>query len=308
MLKYTVKRILLMIPVIIGITFLVHFILMVSPGDPAVMIVGPEASMEDIQAKRVEMGLDQPQLVQYLRYMWNALHGDFGTSWFQSFDVMTEFSHRLPYTLRLGFISIIWAIVLGIPLGVISAVRHNGPVDYTLTVLSLLLVSAPAFWLGMMYQVFFSLNLRWLPASGAATWRHYVLPALSLGGGVFATNCRTTRTWLLDILRSDFVRTARAKGNTEATVVFKHALRNSLLPVITQIGVNFSIIMGGSVITETVYAFPGIGSYVINAVKAKDVPIVMGSILVVAVIVGLTNLVVDLLYAVVDPRVQYGGK
>ncbi len=304
MLKYTFRRILLMIPVIIGITFLVHFILMISPGDPAQMILGQDATLEDIEMKRHELGLDQPQVVQYLKYMWNALHGDFGTSWFQSFNVMTEFSHRLPYTLRLGFLAIIWAVALGIPLGVISAVRHNTMVDYVLTVLSLLLMSAPAFWLGMMYQVFFSLNLRLLPASGASTWRHYVLPALSLGGAVFATNCRTTRTWLLDTLRSDFVRTARAKGNKEVVVVFKHALRNSLLPVITQIGVNFSIIMGGSVITETVYAFPGIGSYLINAVKAKDVPIVMGSILVVAVIVGLTNLVVDLLYAVVDPRVQ----
>ena len=174
--------------------------------------------------------------------------------------------------------------------------------------LALFLSSAPAFWLGMMYQMFFALRLGWLPASGAGSFLHYILPALSLGGSVMASNARTTRTWLIDTLRSDFVRTARAKGNKESTVIFRHALRNSLLPVITQIGTSFAIIMGGSVITETVYAFPGIGSYLINAVKSKDIPIVMACILVVALIVGITNLVVDLLYAVVDPRVQIGGK
>lgn len=308
MLRYTLRRLLLMVPVILGITFLVHFVLSISPGDPAQMVLGPDATLETIAAKQKELGLDQPQIIQYFRYMAGVLQGNFGTSWFQGFDVMKEFSHRLPYTLTLGIVAILWAVMLGIPLGVIAAVRHNTAVDYGVTVLSLLLSSAPAFWLGMMYQLFFSLELGWLPASGAGSWRHYILPALSLGAGVFAGNSRTTRTWLLDTIRSDFVRTARAKGNKESVVIFKHALRNSLLPVITQIGVNFSIIMGGSVITETVYAFPGIGSYLINAVKTKDIPIVMGSILVIAVIVGLTNLVVDLLYAVVDPRVQLSSK
>lgn len=308
MLKYTLRRLLLMIPVILGITFLVYFILLASPGNVAQMILGPEATLEDIARKEHELGLDKPIVVQYLIYMGNAIRGNFGTSWFQNFNVMTEFAHRFPYTLRLGFLAIGWACAIGIPIGVIAAVRHNKPTDYVVTLLSLLLSSAPAFWLGMMYQIFFSMKLGWLPASGAGGFKFYILPSLSLGGGVLAGNARTTRTWLLDSLRSDYVRTARAKGNKESTVVVKHALRNSLLPVITQIGVSFSIIMGGSVITETVYAFPGIGSYLINAVKTKDIPVVMACILVVAVVVGLTNLVVDLLYAVIDPRVQLSDK
>ena len=308
MLKYTLKRILLMIPVILGITFLVYFVLSVSPGNPAEMVLGPEATAEDVAAKEAELGLDKPVLVQYVTYMAKAVTGDFGKSWFQGFDVMEEFSHRIPYTISLGFMAIAWACLLGIPMGVIAAVRHNHFTDYIVTVLSLLLSSAPAFWLGMMYQMFFSLKLGWLPASGAGSFAHYLLPALSLGGGVLASNARTTRTWLLDSLRSDYVRTARAKGNKESVVIFRHALRNSLLPVITQIGTSFAIIMGGSVITETLYAFPGIGSYLINAVKTKDIPIVMACIIVVALVVGITNLVVDLLYAVVDPRVQIGGK
>ena len=308
MLKYTLKRLLLMIPVILGITFLVYMVLSLSPGNPAQMVLGPEATAEDIAAKEIEMGLDRPVIVQYVDYMLGAVTGDFGTSWYQGFDVMEEFSHRVPYTLSLGFLAMLWACALGIPMGVLAAVRHNHITDYVVTVLALFLSSAPAFWLGMMYQMFFALRLGWLPASGAGSFAHYILPALSLGGSVMASNARTTRTWLIDTLRSDFVRTARAKGNKESTVIFKHALRNSLLPVITQIGTSFAIIMGGSVITETVYAFPGIGSYLINAVKSKDIPIVMACILVVALIVGITNLVVDLLYAVVDPRVQIGGK
>ena len=308
MLKYTLKRLLLMIPVILGITFLVYMVLSLSPGNPAQMVLGPEATAEDIAAKEIEMGLDRPVIVQYVDYMLGAVTGDFGTSWYQGFDVMEEFSHRIPYTLSLGFLAMLWACALGIPMGVLAAVRHNHITDYVVTVLALFLSSAPAFWLGMMYQMFFALRLGWLPASGAGSFAHYILPALSLGGSVMASNARTTRTWLIDTLRSDFVRTARAKGNKESTVIFKHALRNSLLPVITQIGTSFAIIMGGSVITETVYAFPGIGSYLINAVKSKDIPIVMACILVVALIVGITNLVVDLLYAVVDPRVQIGGK
>ena len=286
----------------------VYVVLSVSPGNPAQMVLGPEATAEDIAAKEIEMGLDRPVIVQYVDYMLGAITGDFGTSWYQGFDVMEEFSHRIPYTLSLGFLAMLWACALGIPMGVLAAVRHNHITDYVVTVLALFLSSAPAFWLGMMYQMFFALRLGWLPASGAGSFLHYILPALSLGGSVMASNARTTRTWLIDTLRSDFVRTARAKGNKESTVIFRHALRNSLLPVITQIGTSFAIIMGGSVITETVYAFPGIGSYLINAVKSKDIPIVMACILVVALIVGITNLVVDLLYAVVDPRVQIGGK
>ncbi|MEY8355996.1 ABC transporter permease [Lachnospiraceae bacterium 54-53] len=306
MLKYMLKRILLMIPVILSITFLVFLVLSISPGDPALMALGGQATADEIAEKQVEMGLDQPVIVQYVKYMSGAVRGDFGTSWYQGFDVMNEFSHRIPYTLSLGFLSIIVAIAIGIPIGVIAAVRHNKVTDYVVTFLALILASAPAFWLGMIYQMFFALKLGWVPASGADSWKSFILPTLSLSGGILAADSRTTRTWLLDVIRSDYVRTARAKGNKEITVIMKHALRNSLLPVITQIGVSFSIVMGGSVITETVYSFPGIGSYLINAVKTKDIPIVMACITIISIVVGITNLLVDLTYAIVDPRVQTG--
>lgn len=304
MLKYTLKRLLLLIPVIIGITFLVFLVLSVSPGDPAVMMLGVEATEADIAAKRAELGLDQPILVQYVQYMLKAVRGDFGKSWYQGFDVLNEFSHRLPYTLTLAVLSTIVAVIIGIPAGVYAAVRHNRLPDYIITFFALLLSAAPTFWLGMMYQLFFSLGLGWLPASGAGSWKAFILPIMSLTGGMLAGNSRMTRTWLLDVIRSDYVRTARAKGNKESVVIVKHALRNSLLQVITQIGVGFSNIVGGSLVAETVYAFPGIGSFLSAAVKSKDIPIVVGCIIVVSVIVGITNLVVDLLYAVVDPRVQ----
>lgn len=306
MLRYTLKRILMLIPVVIGITFLVYLVLSVSPGDPARMILPEDATEEMVQAKREELGLNDPVIVQYFHYMTKAVRGDFGRSWYQGFNVMEEFSHRLPYTLILASISTLVAVLIGVPAGVYAAVRHNRMPDYIITFLALLLSAAPTFWLGMMYQLLFSLNLGWLPASGASNWKCFVLPVLSLSGGMLAGNSRMTRTWLLDIIRSDYVRTARAKGNKEITVIFKHALRNALLPVITQIGVGFSKIVGGSLVAETVYAFPGIGSFLNAAVKTKDIPIVVGCIIVVSVIVGITNLVVDLLYAVVDPRVQLG--
>ncbi|MDD3337175.1 MAG: ABC transporter permease [Eubacteriales bacterium] len=306
MLKYTLKRILLLVPVVIGITFLVYLVLSVSPGDPARMMLPEDATEAIVAAKREELGLNDPIVVQYLRYMGNAIQGNFGTSWYQGFDVLSEFSHRLPYTLTLATIATLVAVLIGIPAGVYSAVRHNHMPDYIITFFSLLLSAAPTFWLGMMYQLLFSLRLGWLPASGASNWKCFVLPVVSLAGGMLAGNSRMTRTWLLDIIRSDYVRTARAKGNKETVVIFKHALRNALLPVITQIGVGFSNIVGGSLVAENVYAFPGIGSFLSSAVKSKDIPIVVGCIVVVSIIVGITNLIVDLLYAVVDPRVQLG--
>ncbi len=305
MLKYVFKRILLLIPVVIGITFLVYFVLSISPGDPAVMMLPPTATLEEIEAKREELGLNDPVILQYLSYMAKAIQGDFGVSWYQGFDVLDEFSHRLPYTLTLASLATVVAVCIGIPAGVYAAVRHNALPDYIITFLSLILSAAPTFWLGMMYQLLFSLRLGWFPASGASSWLCFVLPIMSLAGSQLAGNSRMTRTWLLDTIRSDYVRTARAKGNKEFTVIVKHALRNSLLPVITQIGVGFSTIVGGSLVAETVYAFPGIGSFLSAAVKTKDIPIVVGCIIIVSIIVGITNLVVDLLYAVVDPRVQF---
>jgi len=295
----------MLIPVVIGISFLVFLVLSLSPGDPVALMVPPGTPMDQIEALRVEMGLDQPIIVQYVNYMLRAVRLDFGTSWFQGFNVFNEFTHRLPFTLALAAYATLFATIFGIPAGIFSAVRHNTAPDYVITVLSLFFNAAPTFWLGMMFQVFFSLHLGILPASGADSWRHFVLPVIAVGGNLLAFNSRMTRTWLLDVIRSDYVRTARAKGNKEYAVVVKHALRNSLLPVITQIGVGFAGIVGGSLVAENVFAFPGIGSFLNVAVRANDIPIVVGSIIVISIFVGIINLMVDLLYAVIDPRFQF---
>lgn len=306
MLNYICKRLLMLIPVILGISFMIYIVLSVSPGDPASIMLGTEATPEQLAEKRAEIGIDKPVVVQYVNYMVKAVQGNFGTSWYVGFDVMKEFSHRLPYTFILAVVAIIVSVIVGIPLGSISAVKHNSILDYITTFLSLLLAAAPMFWLGMMMQLLFALKLGWLPASGMTGAASFVLPVLSLAAGRIASNTRTTRTWLLDVIRSDYVRTARAKGAKESRVIMKHALRNALLPVVTTIGTYLSAAIGGSVVVETVYSFPGLGSYLINAVKTKDIPVVMGSIIVVSVFVGLINLIVDLTYAAIDPRVKFG--
>lgn len=306
MLKYVLKRLLMLIPVIVGITFLIYLILDLAPGDSAQIILGAEATQEDLQRMREQMGLDQPFLLRYLSYMWNALRGDFGTSWYQGYDVFQMFLEKVPYTFTLGMMANVFAIVLGIPCGVLAAVRHNRPTDFVLTFLSLVMSAAPMFWLGMLMQLFFSLKLGWFPVSGVGSLWSFVLPAIAGGAQIFASYSRITRTWLLDVMRSDYIRTARAKGAREIRVIMKHALRNALLPVVTAMGAGIATVIGGAVVLEKVFAIPGIGSWLTNSISTKDVPIVMCAILIIALFVGIVNLLVDLLYAVIDPRVKLG--
>ncbi len=297
----------MLIPVMVGISLFIYLVLSLAPGDPARMILGMDALPEDIEALREELGLNKPLLIRYGLYMWDALHGDFGTSWYQRFDVASEFFHRLPNTFWLAFIANAFSIIIGIPVGIIAAVRHNKPADYVVTFFSLLLCSAPGFWLGMLAQLLFCIRLGWLPSSGVGSFAHFILPALTMGGGIIAINMRTTRTWLLDSIRSDYVRTARAKGAREGRVIVHHAMRNSMLPVITGLGMNFAACMAGTAVTETVFAIPGIGSFITTGVKTKDIPIVLCSVIIIALMVGLVNLIVDIIYAVVDPRVKLGS-
>ena len=306
MLFYTFKRLVQLIPVVIGISFFIFLVLSLAPGCAAVMMLPPEAAYEHIVALRAELGLDRPVIIQYITYMMGVVRLDFGTSWFQGFDVFTEFSHRMPYTILMAVGATVVAVIVGVPAGIYSAVRHNKAPDYILTVFSLFFNAAPTFWLGMMFQILFSLRLGWLPASGVGTWRHFVMPIVIVGANFMAMNSRMTRTWLLDVIRSDYVRTARAKGNRESTVIVKHALRNALLPVITQIGVGFAGAISGSLVAENVFAFPGIGSFLNIAVRSNDIPIVVGSIVMISVFVGVINLLIDLTYSVIDPRFQYG--
>ena len=306
MLKYLIKRLLLLIPVVIGITLLIYIVLDLSPRDPVLIVMGAgEFTDEQYEAQREVMGLNGPLIVRYARYIVNIVKGDFGKSWFQGYNVAVEFSHRLPYSLKLGIYANLISIILGIPLGIIAGVRHNKATDFILTFISLILASAPAFWLGMLGQVYLGVRLGLLPVSGAATFSHYILPAFVVAGMMTAQNVRITRTWLIDVIRSDYVRTARAKGAREFTVILKHALRNALLPVITTLGMHFAMIMGSITVIETVFAVPGVSSFLINAVRIGDVPIVMGCIVIIAIFVGIVNLLVDLIYALVDPRVKF---
>lgn len=304
MLKYILKRLLLLIPVVIGITLFIYVILSAAPGDPAQLILGMDATEEELIAKRAELGLDQPVLIQYFNYIVKAVQGNFGSSWLSGYEVLPEFMHRLPHTITLGTLAMAFAVLLGIPLGIISAIRQNTVIDYFSLALAVILFSLPAFWFGMMAQIFFCLQLGWFPASGVGTPSHYVLPALTLGANVLASQLRMTRTSMLDVVKQDYIRTARAKGANERRVVVKHVLRNGMLPVVTQVGISYASCMGGSVVTESVFSVPGIGSLLINAVKSRDIPVVMGTIIFVALIVGVINLLVDLLYAYIDPRVK----
>ena len=305
--KYILKRILMLVPVVFGITLFIYFIMSLAPGDPAALILGADATKEEILAKRQELGLNNPIIVRYLHYMAGVLRGDFGTSWYNNYNVMSEFLSRIPNTLTLGLLSNLFVICFAIPLGIIASVKQNSPIDYATLVIAMLLSSMPFFWIGLMAQIFFCLTLGWLPATGADSLRHFILPALTLGCGSFAGLVRLTRSSMLEVNKLDYVRTARAKGCAESRVIIKHVLRNGLLPVVTNIGSHIATIAGGAIVTETVFAIPGVASLMINAVKIRDVPVVMGVIIVISIFVGVINLLVDLTYAVIDPRVKLNG-
>ena len=303
-LKYALKRLLMLIPVIICVTFILFVILSMAPGDVARMILGQDATEAQIAALNHEMGLDRPLLVRYVKYMYDALHLDFGTSWTGRFDVLAEFSHRLPYTLLVSTLAVLFAISFGVPLGIGSAIKQYSLLDYGSTFVVMLLFSMPAFWLGTMCQIFFCLTLRWLPVSGISSWKSFILPPIILGANTLASMIRMSRTSMLDVIKMDYIRTARAKGNSYKDAIVHHAIRNSLIPVVTQIGINFAGTIGGAVVTENIFAIPGIGSMLINAVKGRDVPVVMGTVIFITGIVGLINLAVDLVCALIDPRID----
>lgn len=307
MAKYVFKRILMLIPVVVGITMFIYIIMSMAPGDPAKLILGTDASYEEIVAKQLELGLDKPVLIRYFSYMKDVLIGNFGTSWYNGYDVMSEFVSRLPNTLSLGLMSMAIAAFIGIPLGVFAAVRQNGVLDYVTLVLAMLFSSLPAFWFGLMAQIFFCIQLGWFPATGAGSVRHFILPAITLASASLAGQVRLTRTSILEVNKLDYVRTARSKGASEGRITMKHVLRNGMLPVVTSIGSQFANLVGGAIVTETVFAIPGVASLLINAVKLRDIPVVMGIIVIIAVFVGVVNLLVDLTYAFIDPRVKLGS-
>ena len=302
--KYALKRLLMLIPVIVCVTFFLFLILSYSSQNLAYQLLGEDATEAQIAAKEAEMGLDKPILVRYGEYMLGVVKMDFGKSWINGEDVLARFSNRLPNTLRLSALAMLFAISVGVPLGIGSAIKQYSLLDYGSMFVAMLLFSMPAFWLGTMCQILFCLTLHWLPTSGADSWMHIILPMLILGANTMATMIRMSRTSMLDVIRQDYIRTARAKGASSGKVILHHALRNSLIPVVTQIGVSFAGTIAGAVVTENIFAIPGVGTLLINAVKARDVPVVLGTVIFVAIIVGVINLIVDLFCAVIDPRID----
>ena len=304
MYKYICKRILMMIPVIIGVSLLVFLVLKMTPGDPARVVAGSEADEATVEQIREELGLNKPVLQQYVDYMLALLHGDMGTSYTTSKPVADEILARMPTTFILAFAGVFVAVLIGIPLGIISATKQYSVLDYISTLLALGGVAMPNFWLGLMLILLFSLKLGWLPSGGGDSWTAYVLPAITLGVGATASFMRTTRSSMLEVIRRDYIRTARAKGSGEGRVVMHHALRNAMIPVITVIGLQIGTLLGGAVVNETVFSLPGLGTLMINAINQKNEPVVLGCLITFAIIFSLVNLLIDILYAFIDPRIK----
>ncbi len=302
--KYIIKRLLLLVPVLLGVSFLVFSIMSLTPGDPAQLILGESAPQAQVLALREEMGLNDPFLIQYGRFVINAVQGDFGRSYTSGREVFGEIFQRFPNTLILAIIGVIIAILIGIPVGIISATKQYSAMDSISMVAALLGVAMPNFWLGLMLILFFSVNLGWLPSGGFNGLKSLILPSITLGTGAAAIITRMTRSSMLEVIRQDYIRTARAKGVAEKKVINKHALKNALIPVITVVGLQFGYLLGGAVLTETVYSWPGVGRMMVEAIRSKDTPVVLASVLFLATTFSVVNLFVDILYGFVDPRVK----
>lgn len=306
MFGYVVRRLFLAVPVIIGVSILVFFIIRFIPGDPARAIAGVHASPEYIEQVRKELLLDEGLHVQYYVYMSNLVRGDLGRSTFSRRPVTVELRERFPNTLLLTVTAMGIATILGMSAGIISATRRYSLFDNFSMLGALVGVAAPVFWLGVMFQILFSVNLGWFPSGGMGTWRHLVLPALTLGLATAALIARITRSSMLDVLGQDYITTARSKGLVEQVVTYKHALKNALIPVVTVMGLQFGTLLGGAVLTETVFSWPGIGRLMVDSILARDYPVVQGAVLLLAGFFVLINLVVDVIYAFLDPRITYG--
>jgi len=305
MLQYVIKRLLSTIPVLLGISLLLFFMLRMLPGDPAQVLAGEMASPEDIRLIRHQLGLDRPMHVQYAFFLSRLARFDLGRSARTQNPVTEEIWARLPNTMLLAVVAITLACLFGIPAGIISAVRPYSWIDYVVTSTALFGISMPVFWLGLMLIVVFSIILHWLPAGGTGGWNHVILPSFTLAAFVVAFIARMTRSSMLEVLSQDYTTTARSKGLKEQVVIIKHALKNALIPIITVVGLQFGMLLGGAVLTETVFAWPGVGRLIVDSILARDYPMIQGAILVFGLLYILVNLVVDLLYAYVDPRIRY---
>ncbi len=312
MFQYTVQKLLSCIPILVLVSVFVFLLVHLTPGDPARLLAGPEAYEEDVEAIREALGLNEPLHVQYWKFMSGAVRLDFGQSFRTYRPVIQDVKDRFPNTIILAISAITWSMIFGIAVGIYAGVRPNSMGDGISMGASIVGISAPSFWVGLLLMLLFAYHLRWLPASGMGdglfTWdglSRMIMPSLTLGAGTAAVMARMTRSGMLEVLHQDYIRTARAKGLSERVVIYRHALRNGLIPVVTLLGLQLGVLLGGAVITEQVFAWPGLGTLVINAIHARDYPTVQACILLIAIIYTIVNLIVDLTYSVIDPRVRY---
>jgi ABC-type dipeptide/oligopeptide/nickel transport system permease component len=306
------KRLVGAVPIVIGVALVVFLILRLVPGDPARVMLGADAGAEDVERVRRQLGLDRPLLVQFALFVQRAAHGDLGYSYYFKESVLALIGRTLPATLQLASIAMASAVLVAVPLGVLAALRRRTFADYGSMGIAVLGVAMPPFWLGILLIYLFAVKLRWLPSMGygGALWsadgfRHVLLPAVTLGAVMLASTTRLTRAAMLDILGEDFVRTARAKGLPGKQVVYRHALRNALIPVVTNVGLQMGNLLGGAFLTETVFAWPGIGRLSVDAMFRRDYPLVQGTLLMVTLAFLTVNLLVDILYVIIDPRITY---
>ncbi|HJH31236.1 MAG TPA: ABC transporter permease [Methanosarcinaceae archaeon] len=310
MLKFILKRMFLMFIVMLGVTMMTFLIMNLTPGDPAEMIAMArygvdDLTREDIELVRVQEGLDAPVYIQYLRWLNHVLHGDLGCSLTNGDPVLPEILIRFQATIKLAVASMIIALIIAVPVGIISATRQYSMVDNASMMGAMLGVSMPNFWLGLLLMLLFSLYLGWFPVCGYGSFEYIVLPALTLGTGMAAITARMMRANMLEVLGQDYIRTARAKGLGEKIVISKHALKNALIPIVTIIGMQFGRVLEGAVIVETIFAWPGIGKLLVDSIYARDFAMIQGGVLFVAAIFVIVNLVVDISYTYLDPRIRY---
>lgn len=309
--RYIYKRLLLMIPVVIMVAVLIFTIMYFTPGDPAIIILGPNASLEQLAAKRAELGIDQPYLVQLWNYLKNVfIRFDFGNSFINGRSVSSQIMERFPRTLMIAALSVLLSIVAGVPLGIVASVHQYTWKDNASMFAALIAASMPGFWIAQMMSLLFALKLGWLPATGVDSWKCYILPVVANAIGGIAAMARQTRSSMLEVVREDYITTARAKGQIERKVIYHHALRNALIPIVTCAGGAFGFQLGGALVVETVFSIPGLGKYMMDAINQRDYPSIRGTVIFLAIAFSIVMLVVDIMYAFIDPRIkgQYQSK
>lgn len=310
MLRYIGKRLLMLIPVLLGISLVVLILIDITPGDPARMMLGAQATQEQVDDLREELGLNDSLPVRYGRFLWDVIHGDFGTSLMSKRPVADEMLERFPYTLKLVALGTLFSVLIGIPVGIFAATHQRTWKDNLSIFLSLIAVSMPSFWFALLLIQFFGVNLRWLPIRGVATWTGWVLPVAAMALGLTAIIARQMRSDMLEVLRQDYITTAKAKGLPNGKVVYRHALKNAMIPVIMVIGGIFGSSLGGSLITEMIYSIPGLGEYIMKGLNNRDYPVIQSGILIISAMFAVIILIVDVVFALVDPRIrsQYMSK